>query len=206
MNTNSNLRVEEDKNMTTIIIDIEAHNEEQLYTPLRGILKNNDSNRENDEIFEARVTSICSSLILIIVWIPIIALDLDFGFTECNCSTKEPHYKLLNLINLKIYLLVSGFTGIVSLGAILTAIYLFDPKLDRASNIYLYRTTFVTMYLTSLFSIVWNIMGSITFWGFIFNNKTCEQNFITYMFISLVIKLISSLCTIYATYIAINSD
>jgi hypothetical protein len=206
MNTNSNLRVEEDKNMTTIIIDIEAHNEEQLYTPLRGILKNNDSNRENDEIFEARVTSVCSSLILIIVWIPIIALDLDFGFTECNCSTKEPHYKFLNLINLKIYLLVSGFAGIVSLGAILTAIYLFDPKLDRASNIYLYRTTFATMYLSSLFSIVWNIMGAITFWGFIFNNKTCEQNFITYMFISLVIKLISSLCTIYATYIAINSD
>jgi hypothetical protein len=49
-------------------------------------------------------------------------------------------------------------------------------------------------------------MGAITFWGFIFNNKSCEQNFTTYMFVSLVIKLISSLCTIYAKYIDTNSD
>jgi hypothetical protein len=207
MNTNSNLRVEEDKNMTTIIIDIESHNEEQLFTPLRGILKNNDSNREKDEIFEARVTSACISLILIIIWIPIITLDLYFGFSESTCSTKEPNDNLFkHLIKLKIYLLVSGFTGIVSLGAILTAIYLFDPKLDRAYNIYLYNITFATMYLTSLFSIVWNIMGAITFWGFIFNNKTCGQNFITYMYVSLIIKLISSLYTIYGTYNAISSD
>jgi hypothetical protein len=205
MNTNSNIQVEEDKNMTTII-DIESQSEEQLYTPLRGILKNADSNRVNDEMFEARVTSACFSLILIIVWLPIIGLDIDFGFTEGNCSTKEPHYKLLNLIKLKIYLLVSGFMGIVSLGSMLTAIYLFDPKQDRASNIYLYRITFATMYLTSVFSIVWNVIGAITFWGFIFNNETCGQNFINYMFVSLIIKLMSSLCTIYATYSAISSD
>ena len=206
MNANSNLRIPED---TNIIIDIESHNEskESLYTPLRGILKNPDSNRENDEIFEARVTSICSSIILILIWIPIITLDLYFGFSENTCSTKEPNDKSFkNLIKLKIYLLVSGFIGIVSLGAILTAIYIFHQKLDRASNIYLYSITFATMYLTYLFSIIWNIMGAITFWGFIFDNKTCGQNFITYIFVSLIIKLLSSLITIILHCNVMTSD
>ena len=206
MNANSNLRIPED---TNIIIDIESQNEskESLYTPLRGILKNPDSNRENDEIFEARVTSICSSIILIIIWIPIITLDLYFGFSESTCSTKEPNdNSFKNLIKLKIYLLVSGFIGIVSLAAILTAIYIFHQKLDRASNIYLYSITFATMYLTYLFSIIWNFMGSITFWGFIFDNKTCGQNFITYIFVSLIIKLLSSLITIILHYNVMTSE
>lgn len=211
MSTNQILHINEDTNrerMTTIIIDIESQTEskESLDTPLRGILRNTDANRESEEIFEARVTSVCFSAILIIIWIPIIFLDLYFGFTESVCLTKEPHYKFLKLITLKTYLIVSGLIVMVGLWAILTTIYLFDPKLDRASNIYLYRITFVTMYLTSAFLVVWNIMGAIAFWGFIFNNKTCEQNFISYMFISLIIKLTSSLCTMYATYIAITSD
>jgi hypothetical protein len=206
MITNSILHIQEDTIMTTII-DIESQSEEQLNIPLRGILKNPDSNRENDEIFEARVTSACFSLILLIIWIPIITLDLYFGFSESTCSTKEPNdNSFKHLIKLKIYLLVSGFVGIVSLGGILTAIYLFDPKLDRASNIYLYNITFATMYLTSMFLIFWNIMGAITFWGFIFNNNICGQNFITYMYVSLIIKLISSLYTIYGTYTAISSN
>jgi hypothetical protein len=211
MITNPILHINADINrerMTTIIIDIESNNEsnESLETPLRGILRNASANREVEEIFETRVTSVCFSAILIIIWIPIIFLDLYFGFTESVCLTKEPHYKFLKLITLKTYLIVSGLIVMTGLWAILTTIYLFDPKLDRASNIYLYRLTFVTMYLTSAFSVVWNIMGAITFWGFIFNNINCEQNFISYMFVSLVIKLISSVCTMYATYIAITSD
>jgi hypothetical protein len=212
MTTNPILDIQEGMNrdrMTTIIIDIESQNEskESLDKPLRGILKNPDSNIENDEIFEARVTSACISIILIIIWIPIITLDLYFGFSESTCSTKEPNdNSFKNLIKLKIYLLVSGFIGIVSLGAILTAIYIFDPKLDRASNIYLYSITFATMYLTSMFLIIWNIMGAITFWGFIFDNKACGENFITYMYVSLIIKLISSLYTIYGTYSYVSSD
>ncbi len=211
MTTNPILNVTEDivrERMTTIIIDIESPNEDEeiLNLPLRSILKNPDSNRENDEIFEARVTSVCISLILIIIWVPIIVVDLYFGFSESTCTKKEPSdNSFKNLIKLKIYLLVSGFVGIVSLGAILTAIYIFDPKLDRASNIYLYSITFATMYLTCLFSIIWNIIGAITFWGFIFNNKTCDQNFVAYMYGSLIIKLISSLYTIYAAYGAISS-
>jgi hypothetical protein len=212
MTTNPILHNKEDitrERLTTIIIDTELQNEvkESSCTPLRGILRNPDANRESEEIFEARLVSVCFSVILIIIWIPIIVMDLDFGFSENTCSTKQPNDdSFKNLIVLQIYLLVSGFIGIVSLGAILTSIYLFDPQLDRASNIYIYRVTFVTMYLTSAFLVVWNIMGAIAFWGFIFNNTNCEQQFISYMFVSLVIKLMSSLCTMYATYIAITSD
>ena len=206
MITNSNLHMHEDTIMTSII-DIESQSEEQLNIPLRGILKNPDSNIENDEIFEARVTSACISIILIIIWIPIITLDLYFGFSESTCSTKEPNdNSFKHLIKLKIYLLVSGFVGIVSLGGILTAIYIFDPKIGRAYNIYLYSITFATMYLSSLFLIIWNIMGAITFWGFIFNNKACGQTFITYIFVSLIIKLISSLITIMAHILNVTSN
>lgn len=201
MIANPILHINEDINrerMTTIIIDIESPNEakESSVTPLRGILRNPDANRESEEIFEARLTSVCFSAILIIIWIPIIVMDLGFGFSESNCSTKVPHYKFLKLITLKTYLLVSGFVGIVSLGAVLTAIYIFDPKRERGYNCYLYSITFATMYLTYLFSIIWNIMGAITFWGFVFNNTSCEQNFISYMFVSLIIKFISSIITI----------
>jgi hypothetical protein len=211
MNTNSNLNIIEDTNMITIDIDIESQSEpneenlERLDTPLRGILKNPDANRDIDEIFEARIVTVCTSFVLIIVSLPFIICDLYFGFTENNCSTKEPRYnKIEKLLPLKIYLLVSGFMGIISLGSILTAICLFDPRLDKASFVCLYGITFLTMYITSLFSAVWNALAAITFWGFIFNNQTCETNFTSYIFISLIIKLISSicvsLCSIYSAY------
>ena len=202
MSTNPILHINEDINrerMTTIIIDIESPNEakESSEAPLRGILRNPEANRASEEIFEARLASVCFSAILIIIWIPIIVMDLDFGFSESNCTAKVPNdNSFKSLIKLKIYLLVSGFVGIVSLGSILTAIYIFDPKRERGYNGYLYSITFATMYLTYLFSIIWNIMGAITFWGFIFNNTTCEQNYISYMFVSLIIKFISSLITI----------
>jgi hypothetical protein len=202
MNTNSKLHLPEDSNMTTII-DIESQNETNVIEEhlLKGILRNNDANRASDEIIEARIVAICASFVLIVVSIPFIVCDLYFGFSESNCSTKEPHYNVFEkLLPLKIYLLVSGFSGIFSLGSILTAIYLFDSALDKASYVCLYNITFLIMYLTCLFSLVWNVLASITFWGFIFNNKICNTNFTNYVFVSLVIKLLSSFCTIYRAY------
>lgn len=193
--------------METIIIDIETPNEtsiENLDTPLRGILKNTDTDSEHNEIYEIRVLNTCISLVILVISIPIIVCDLYFGFNKNNCSTK-PH----NSIVLKNYLILSGFIGIVSLPCILTNIWLFKTKLDRCSNIYLYSCTIITLRIMSLLSIVINIIAAITFWGLIFNNKTCDQTFIDYMSFTLIIKLLFLsllFCNGYLIYTSTNND
>jgi hypothetical protein len=187
MNSNSN-------NTDNLFIDIESQDETYtLDTPLRGILKNTDRDTIS-EIIEVKIATICISLILLTVSLPIIICDLYFGFSGDICSM----IKLENLFGLRIYLLVNGFIGIVSLSFILAMINIFQTRIDRHSYIYLYGITLYITIIISILSLVANIMTYITFWGYIYYNKLCDfsSSFVTYMIVSLICKTISTLCTI----------
>ena len=41
-----------------------------------------------------------------------------------------------------------------------------------------------------LFNVIWNIIGAIIFWGNIYKNNNCDDDVSTYIFVSLIIKLI----------------
>lgn len=171
------------------IIDIEAQNDKkeatipELEVRLKGILKNPTENTIDEKLAELRIFKCCFSLLIVIIMTPIIVSDLYFGFSDTSCSREQPDELE---ISLRLYLLVSGFTGLSAMLSLIVGVCMFSEEgiLCCSSTI---------MVIIALFNLIWNILGAIVFWGYIYGNGTCDKSFSTYMFVSLIIKLCSSL-------------
>jgi hypothetical protein len=119
--------------------------------------------------------------------VPIIVVDLYFGFTDTSCVKTEPDG--LD-ISMKLYLLVSGFFNMGIMLAYIASICLFAEKDDISCS-----RSMCCAYLTGAIGLltIWNILGAIVFWGTIYGEKICNKNVSTYIFGSLIIKLIGNL-------------
>lgn len=193
MNTNSNTQ---DKNLTEVVIDLESqgemkeNNANEIPVPLKGILKKTEDNIIYNEQIEKRFMKICFALIIIFIMSPIIFCDLYFGFTDSSCSREQPDELA---ITLKLYLLVSGFVGLSAMIGILTGISCFEPNEISETGICFICCGSVAFICATLFNIVWNILGAVVFWGYIYGNGNCNKTFSTYVFVSLIIKFVSVL-------------
>jgi hypothetical protein len=166
--------------------------ENTINTPLKGILRKPEENLMNDANLKKNLT-IVAIILFIILLLPLTFCDLYFGFTDISCSKEKPPG--LN-INLQLYLLLSGFMStIIIIGCLLGICYLSYLKINN-DNICLicFGSTFII--LLSLFQIIWNILGAIIFWSYVYIKGNCNKQFSTYMFISLIIKLIGNLLSI----------
>jgi len=202
MNTNSNLPILEDiegERMSSIVIDIDSQNEykhtpdEQLNTPLRGILKKYDDNYEHDKLMRSKLIKICSGFLLIIILAPVIFCDLYFGYIYNNCSLDNSYNQT---ISLKLYLLVSGFVNIIVLTFSLIGLVCISNYKKIFSDVNLAYCAWLIISLLiagiQLFYILWNILGAIVYWGYVYQNDNCNINFSSYMFISLLLKLLAN--------------
>lgn len=197
MNTDPILPNYEVNEILTDIIDIEAQirdSEEKIndvQINLKGILKK-PSNIEDNIETEEMIYRICFSSIALIILTPIIVCDLYFGFTDNSCSNEEPNELA---INLKLYLIVSGFVGLSSLIIILIAINCIKFNNDNAEFCEVCSTCLFTslLGLIIIFNYVWNILGAVVFWGYIYGNNNCNKSFSTYLFVSLILKLLGNL-------------
>ena len=200
MNTNSNLPIPESEKMSSIIIDIESDIESQNETkkevhheikvPLRGILKNTKENIIYNDKIEQRFMKLCFALIILIIMTPIIFCDLYFGFTDLSCSREQPDELA---ITVKLYLIVSGFVGLSVMTAIFIGIACFDFDENYANDLFIMSCCSCGAICLELFNLVWNILGAVVFWEYIYGNGNCNKNFSTYVFVSLIIKFISIL-------------
>ena len=200
MNTNSNLPIPESEKMSSIIIDIESDIESQNETkkevqheikvPLRGILKNTKENIIYNDKIEQRFMKLCFALIILIIMTPIIFCDLYFGFTDLSCSREQPDELA---ITVKLYLIVSGFVGLSVMTAIFIGIACFDFDENYANDLFIMSCCSYGAICLELFNLVWNILGAVVFWEYIYGNGNCNKNFSTYVFVSLIIKFISIL-------------
>lgn len=173
------------------------HNGEEvieIQTPLKGILKKPEEYIYEQKRIEIRLFKLCFILLFIVIMTPIIFCDLYFGFTDISCSRETPD-KLD--INLRLYLLVSGFIGLSILFIILITIILFEYNTNSESSILnIYCCNFSILFiLISLFNLIWNIIGGIVFWGYIYGTSKCNKTISTYLFVSLIIKFVGSLFT-----------
>ena len=164
--------------------------------PLRGILKKPELNIsiENDTAGLIAM-KICTTILIIIIMVPIIIADLHFGYTDDSCINDEP--KNLN-ISMKLYLLVSGFVGLGSMIGLVVNICCISTNADLLF-INLICAGFI-LYAVGLFHIIWNILGAIIFWGSIYKEGNCTKNVSTYIFVSLIIKIIGNLFGILQNY------
>ena len=133
---------------------------------------------------------LCFALIILIIMTPIIFCDLYFGFTDLSCSREQPDELA---ITVKLYLIVSGFVGLSVMTAIFIGIACFDFDENYANDLFIMSCCSCGAICLELFNLVWNILGAVVFWEYIYGNGNCNKNFSTYVFVSLIIKFISIL-------------
>lgn len=125
----------------------------------------------------------CVSVCIWMFALPLIICDLYFGFTDTSCVRKEP--KDMG-ISMRIYLLVSGF---VAIGTIALGNFCMCISYDLKE----YRTlTFLWINFVTIFSFGWNIVGAVIFWRSIYDENICDKNVSTYIFVSLILKLLGN--------------
>jgi hypothetical protein len=204
-NLNSFTTIESDNEsrLSSIAIDVESqesisnkNQDTNLSTPLRGILKNSSDFSKENTLFYTKAVKIINVLTLFIICIPIIFCDIYYGYSKKKCVDINPDY--LN-ISLKLYLLLSGFMNIFLL-MLASIIILFDD-INLTNHFYNELICIIKKngtYIFGMFSLIWNIAGSIIFWGYYYENDMCDKYVSTYIFISLLIKLLSSSIYLYS--------
>jgi len=167
------------------IVDIDDDDDDDEPKQLRSILKTtrNDSEEEST-IYQIKIII---SILFLIFLAPFIVCDLYYGYTDSSCIQLYP--KNLN-INMKTYLIVSGYSEIVIL--IIGVCGISSISIQNIHTHIIILNT-VILRLFSLFSIIWNIIGSIVFWGTVYNAHDCDKNISTYIFVTLIVKMISNL-------------
>lgn len=177
------------------MIDIESQNQikkkllNKTNIPLRGILKHPDEQFNNIET-EKFIKKICISFLVVIIMLPFIVGDLYFGFTDDTCSIEQQN-KLKIIIRL--YLIVSGLVDILATITILTGLKIIDTEklTNLGISVLCCGTTVISCII--IFNTIWNILGVVVFWVYIYGNGNCAKTFTTYVLISLIIKFVSTL-------------
>ena len=169
-----------------IIGNLVSQHEKAKPEVLRSILR-----RETPEATEldSQISAFkaCSIIMLLIISTPIVIADLYFGFTDTSCVNDMP----VGLgISMKLYLLVSGFVSLTAMVVYIACIGLLSSIDENNANLF---CVYFTSLIGQIFHIVWNILGAIVFWGTIYGEKKCDRNVSTYIFVSLILKLIAHL-------------
>jgi len=179
------------------IINIIETKDNQLKSILKNFEKSdhfitdNDINNDNREKRKKDMLIFCLSLLIIIlIETPLMICDLIYGYYDDKCITNKP----TNLnITMGLYLRVSGFTRLFNLIFVTVFSACFSESIikfySECSLILFYS------YIVNLFYLIWNIIGSLIYWCFIYDkyNIKCSSSVYTYLFVSLIFKIVYNL-------------
>ncbi len=155
------------------------------------VVNNSYNNILMDKEKELNNLNYCLICYVVTFSMPLIVCDLYFGFSNDDCLTK--YSRNLNF-KLKTYLLVSGFLGlIVVIIYIIVMNHIKYIKFNEEENLIVLFCGIILHSIIGIFSIIWNILGAVLFWDYIYPNRMCNSQLSTYLFVSLIIKLIGSL-------------
>jgi hypothetical protein len=132
------------------------------------------------QIFENIIYIVCSIILL-----PLTIIDFMYGLSSDNCLLVYP--KNIH-IHLKKYLLVSAFLQLTAIVFFIYEIIIYYSN-KKSSVEYLVFSIAFQLFI-NLFQLLWNIIGSIVFWGYIYKVNLCNISISNYMFSSLIIKFI----------------
>ena len=129
--------------------------------------------------------------------------DLYFGYYDHTCTHSwVPQVKLG--ISLGTWLRVSGWTSLLFL--IIPSVAMCLGRLGGGPLLRVYQV-FAGLY--SLFRLIWLILGSLIFWGYLSGTGACSNALNTYMWITLLFGWILLLLSCYSqqqTYVYASSQ
>jgi hypothetical protein len=160
---------------------------------IKGILKKPYKEHE----YTTKVIKCMLSFGVFLLCFPLVIGDLFYGSSGETCIQDYP----TNLsINLQIYLLVAAVITLLTMGLVILCISRVSYRDGYSTR--LYFVTIPRLILTggTLFLLAWNIVGAVIFWGMTYNKVPCGKNISTYLFISIIMKLIGNLIILCARY------
>jgi hypothetical protein len=170
------------------IESILENKENTLQKPLNGILKKSNSNEDNE--IGLTVIKTCLTIFLLLLLFPIVFCDLYFGYNDTTCiNSKSNDFSM----SMKLYLLVSGFVGVGIIIILITAVCLISNE-DK-NNCIICCISLIGIF-AGLFQFIWNILGGIVFWGTVYKEGTCSEPTSSYIFVSLILKLLGNFMSI----------
>jgi hypothetical protein len=158
----------------------------------KGILKNKNQYVENDENFQINIINIVIIFIAVIFVLPFIICDLAFGYNDDSCVDIYPEN--LGFMNMKIYLLVSGYFTLSLLTIIM--INCFISNSNEGDNVTSIAILSILFHISQAFLTIWNIIGAVIFWGTLNKQNLCSESVNTYLFVSIIIKLFANISNI----------
>ena len=165
-------------------------------TTAKSIIRNMKSSQEleaENEI-KIRIVKFVSILFISIFASPFIICDLIFGYSDDSCVDTYPEN--LNLVNMKTYLLVNAYYTIGFLTILFINLCFISENNDTA--VILFSILSIMKNLSQVFLVVWNIIGAIIFWGTLNQRELCSKSTNTYLFVSLIIKLLVNFYNIFS--------
>jgi hypothetical protein len=165
----------------------------------KSILKQNKNPQdlaEDDDKIKIVIVKFIAILFVAIVISPFIICDLLFGYTDDSCVDIYPQN--LNFINMKIYLLVSGYY-VIGLLSIIAINWYFISDSNEGVKIVLVAGLSILSHISKVFLILWNIIGAIIFWGTLNKRNYCSKSTNTYLFVSLILKLLLNFYNVMST-------
>ena len=164
------------------------NNESQLKSILKPTLSNTDYN--NNLKLQINIIKIASIIFIFIISIPFIICDLYFAYNDDSCVEVYPKYIIF--MNMKAYLLVSGYYTIGLMCALICNLQFLSIE-NKISNVICMSILSVIINVSKVFLIIWNTIGAFIFWGTLYNVEKCKTIVYNYFFVSLVIKLLAIL-------------
>ena len=152
----------------------------------KGILKKTNYDIEKDDKMKSIIGHLIAILIVVILISPFVICDLVFGYSDDSCVDIYPDN--MGFMNMKIYLLVSGYLVIGLLLCIITNLC-FVAKDNTGDNIVIVAFLSIIIHISQVFFVIWNILGGIIFWGTLNKRNLCSKSTNNYLFLSLIIKL-----------------
>ena len=163
-------------------------NESQLKSILKPTLSNEDY--VNNVKLQINIIKIASIIFISIIAIPFIICDLYFAYNDDSCVEVYPKYIIF--MNMKAYLLVSGYYTIGLMCALICNLQFLSIE-NKNSNVICMSILSVIINVSKVFLIIWNTIGAFIFWGTLYNVEKCKTIVYNYFFVSLVIKLLAIL-------------
>jgi hypothetical protein len=141
---------------------------------------------QNDERIEIQIfIKLIAIVITVVLCSPIIICDIYFAVNDNTCVNND--VKNIDL-TLKDYLMVSGIYNLFMLIFCIFSIII-KLKIDCIEGIKILDNLNL-----NIFNEIWNIVGAILFWG-LMNTDECSRTTYNYVYATLIIKLISMICT-----------
>jgi hypothetical protein len=143
-----------------------------------------ESNHQQ-EVNQIKAVKVCLCTVIVIFLTPLMVCDLYYGFSGDECLDEYPEQIHLNL---KKYLLVCGFLSLFNMIYMIISTSLISQN-DEMNTIIMVINVGVSFSMGVLL-LVWNIIGAIIFWQFIFPEHSCNESLTNYLFTSIIIKLV----------------